>query len=179
MNNIITTNDEESPLAPFRVKDSASADWVLSKIAAIDAEKALIQAQAEQRIKELDADRERLLFRFSGELEAFARAEAEKRRRKTITLLHGSLSLRTSPARLTIADIQDAITTAKAILPEAVSTVEKLDTTAYRKYAESKLHETGEILPGCEITEASETFSIQTGSKRKSDAGSDGGQEDE
>lgn len=153
--------EEESPLAPFRVKDAASADWVLSKLAAIESEKQTITAQFKQRIIELENDAERLMFRFSAELEAFARTEAENRRRKTITLLHGSLCLRTSPARVVIASQEDALTTAKAVLPEAVQTVEKLDTRAFAKFAEARLQETGELLPGVEMTEATETFSVR------------------
>ena len=66
---------------PFRVTDESSACWVLRRLAAIEAEAALVKAQAARRVEELTADRARLLGRFSSELEAWARQEAQRRRR--------------------------------------------------------------------------------------------------
>lgn len=146
----------------FRIDSESAANWVLGKLAAIDEEAARIKAQAQKRQDELKADRERLLGRFGAELEAWAREERERRKRKTITLLNGTLAFRTTPRRFTVSDTETAMTTARAVCPDAVVTVEKLDTDAFKEYALRQLEETGEILPGVEITPEGESFSVRT-----------------
>lgn len=53
-----TDTVEEKP--PFCIDNEGAADWYCSKIAAIDAEIALLQSQHEQRIKRLESDRQAL-----------------------------------------------------------------------------------------------------------------------
>lgn len=162
-----TTEKPES----FHIDSAERADWLLKKLMHLDAEKATITAMAAQRIEELEADKNRLMGRFSGELEAWAREEAERRRRQTVTLSYGSVSFRKVASRLTVTSEADAITTARAVLPEAIQTVEHFDKAAYLAHAKTTLETTGELLPGIETTEERTSFSIKFGSSASKKGG--------
>ena len=152
----------------FTIDSESAANWLLGKLASIDAEAARIKAQAEARANELRTDRERLLSRFGSELEAFARQEAERRRRKTISLLQGSLSFRTVPSKLVISDGEAAFVNARTVCPEAIieQTTVRLDTAAYIAFAEA----TGD-LTGIDRQPEREAFKIDTaGPKTKGKA---------
>ena len=157
------TPTEDKPA--FVIDSFERADWLLGKLSALDAEKATVQAMAAQRVEELTADKRALLSRFGAELEAWARQEAQTRRRKTVTLLHGAVSFRTVPDRLDVESLEDAITTARAVAPETVTTetTERFDKAAFLAYAKAHLESTGEILPGLTQSEERESFSIKTG----------------
>jgi len=134
-----TGTDGASTKPEFRIDSAEKADWLLRKLMHIDAEKATIEAMAAQRVKELEADRAQLLARFGGELEAWARTEA------------------------------DALTTARAVLPQAIRTEtrELFDKDAYLAHAKATLESTGELLPGIETTEERTSFSIKPGGSKK------------
>lgn len=151
----------------FTIDTTEKADWLLRKLAGIDAEKATMAAMIAQRIGELDADKNALLSRFGAELEAWAREEATARRRKTVTLLHGAISFRTVPAKLIVESEADALTTARAVAPQTVmvETTERFDKAAFLAYAKAHLESTGEILPGLTQSEEKESISIRTGGK--------------
>jgi phage host-nuclease inhibitor protein Gam len=155
-----TASDTASEPERFTIDSEEKANWLLSKLAGIQAEKARITEQAKKRTAELDADYTRLLGRFSADLEAWARQDAERRRRRSVTLLHGTLAFRTVPASLRVGDPSDALTTAKAVIPTAVQTIEQLDRKAFLDFAKAHFAETGELLPGIERTEGKETFGI-------------------
>lgn len=154
----------------FHITDESSADWLLRKLLHLDAEEATVREMAAQRVAELQADKNRLMGRFGAELEAWARTEAEKRRRQTVTLSYGSVSFRKVPARLAIESEEDAITTARAVLPEAIQAVEKFDRAAYLAHAKTALETTGELLPGVGQTEERVSFSVKFGTKSKGTA---------
>lgn len=154
----------------FGITDEKSATWLLRKLRAIDEEQEAITAATAQRLKELQADRERLMGRFGSELEAWAREEAQKRHRKTITLpLAGmAVAFRTNPARLVVESEADAISAARAGVflfddnaPSFFSTVETFDRAAYLAHAKATLETTGEVLPGVAMTEERESFSVK------------------
>ncbi len=146
----------------FCIDSETSANWLLRKLAAIDSERALIKAQTVKRDAELKADADRLMHLFGDQLRAWAREEATRRRRQGVTLLFGTLSFRSQPARLMVKSEADALTTAKAILPDTVTveTVERFDKEAYLTYATAQFEETGELITGIDRTEAGESFSV-------------------
>lgn len=142
----------------FHITDESSACWVLRRLAAIEAEQALVTTQAKRRVEELEADRNRLMGRFGAELEAWAREEAERRRRRSVTTLYGTLAFRTVPARLEVTDPQsaaDVAITLGLVKPAAP------DLVAYKKRAEEALATTGELLPGVGMSEARESFAVR------------------
>lgn len=156
-----------TPTAPaekmaFHITDESSAGWVLRKLAGIRAEQERIKKQAEQRQAELRADYEGLMNRFGAELEAFAREECERRRRKSVTLLDATLSFRRTAARLVVADEEAAFVEARTACPDAVQTITKLDATTYRRWAEGQLSVNGGELPaGCDWLPEGESFAVR------------------
>jgi phage host-nuclease inhibitor protein Gam len=143
----------------FTIDSEEKANWLLNKLAAIEEEAARVKSQARKRAEELEADRNRLMGRFGAELEAFARTLAQERRRKSVTLLAGTLAFRTVPARWTITD-EDAALQAAGNLDVCVTTrVTKvtLDKAALFDYLDA----TGDLLPGIERTEAGESFCVR------------------
>ena len=138
--------------------DADKADWLLKKIAGIDAEKALIKAQAEAMLRQLDQDRAGL-ERFIPQLREWGAAELERRGRgrRTLPLFHGSLSYRKVPAGLRVADEAAALNEATA------RGLVKVDAAGYRAAALEARKETGELLPGVEVVPEREHFGIRFG----------------
>lgn len=152
--------DGQTPTRPeFHIDNEKAASWLLSKLRAIEDEKHAIEEATRQRLDELTADYDRLMNRFGGELENWARGESEIRRRKTITLpLAGaSLAFRVVPARVELAETAAEIATTLGFMKAPAP-----DLAAFRKHAETQLKETGELIPGVTIREAEERFYIKT-----------------
>lgn len=153
--------------APFVIDSETRADWYLGKLATIDAEAERIKANTARRLQELTTDRESLVQRFGDQLTVWAKGEAERRRRKTVTLSNGSIAFRAMPSRLVIDNDADALQTAKLVCPDAVTveTVEKLDRAALVAKAQETMESTGELLPGIKLMEASESIKVTAGAK--------------
>jgi hypothetical protein len=165
------TGGSETQAKPeFHIDSEKAASWLLSKLRAIEDEKAAIEDATRQRLDELTADYNRLMNRFGSELENWARGERETRRRKTITLpLAGaSLAFRTVPARVDLADTAAEIATTLGFIKAPTP-----DLSAFRKHAEAQLKETGELIPGATLREAEERFYIKTPRSKKEEAPSE------
>lgn len=182
MNNIINPLTElpeapetatQDPQERFQIDSEERANWLLKKLAAIDAERALIKAQAKKRDEELKADHDSLMGRFGEQLRAWAREEASRRKRQGVTLMYGTLAFRAQPARLVVASEPDAITTAKVVCPDAVSVeaVERFDRESFLAYATAQFEATGELLPGIDRQEAGESFSVRFAKAGKGEGG--------
>ncbi len=143
----------------FEIRDERGAAWYLRRLRAIDDERAAVTAATEQRVAELDADRRRLEHLYGDQLEAWARQEAQRRRRKTVTVpLAGmAIAFRTAPARVEVQD-QDAARDV-ALTLGYVKTAP--DLCAYRKAAAQALADRGELLPGCRVVEESERVTVR------------------
>lgn len=165
VDNVDTVDGADLPAAPeaFCIDSEDRANWYLRKRAGIAAERARVQAQAAARIAELDADDAALTRRFGSQFEAWARQEAARRRRQTVTLMQGTVAFRQVAPTLRVASQADAITTARAVCPDAVTeeTVTKLDAAALLKAARAHFEATGELLPGIERTEGRESVSVK------------------
>lgn len=156
--------------APRFVIDSREkVNWYLRKLAAIENERALVKAQAEEILRGLDADAARLRALHEADLQAWAKEELERLggRKKTLPLLFGTVAFRTVPSSLRVVGSAEAVEYAKSQGWEVVTTVEKLDGEAYKQQAAAVLHETGEVLPGVEIVPERESFSVKFGAKGK------------
>lgn len=156
---------EETEREAFRIKDDASADWYVSKIAAIDAEMALLKAQAEAAIKRLQTEKEGLETLYQGQLEAYVRQviEGDKRGRKSHILPHGTCKFTKVPARLTLAGETEAV--AYTVAEHLPCWKQQFDRTAYQEFANERLHTHGELLPGVERVPERESFKIVFGRK--------------
>lgn len=153
------------PKDTFVIEDERGANWLLSKLAANRAEQERVNAQAATRTAELETDYNKLMHLYGQQLETFARAESERRRRKTVTLQQGTIAFRSAPARLVIPDVDDATNQARIYFPDCVTTetVTRLDKTAFIKAATAHMEATGEIVQGVERLPAAETFRISFG----------------
>ena len=78
---------ETTEAEQFQIDSDRAAEWLLRKLANIEAEKARVTAQAAAIVKSLDADAERLRFLFGSQLEAYCRAKMGQGRGKSVRFL--------------------------------------------------------------------------------------------
>lgn len=166
----VEAGTEEKPA--FCIKDDATADWYVAKLAAIDAETALLKAQYEAAVKRLQNDRESLEYQFGGQLEAYIKAkiEASDGRKKSLILPHGTCAFRTVAAKIALADVAAAEVFAIEDDETQHCFESRFLPLAYKQYAEEWLQKTGELLPGVEQVPARESFSIRFGKKGEAEA---------
>lgn len=149
----------------FTINSDQAANWLLRKLANIEAEKARVQAQAAAIIKQLDQDVDNLKRVYEGELVDYARRKLAEsgRGRRTLHLLQGSVSLRLVPASVRVSDPFTALEYAKQAAPTLIRRQETIDMQAFQRLAAKQLQETGSLLPGTETTPARETHRITFG----------------
>lgn len=149
-----------SSVQPFVIDSEDKAAWVVDKMVEADQRIERLQAQFQARLSELRAERQRLDDRFGAELENWARGEAERRKRRSVTLSTGTLAFRKVPGRLTIANAEDAQCGARQAGVDAFETREVFLPAVYREAAQAHLEETGELLPGVELVPERDSFSV-------------------
>ncbi len=175
------SNETEVP-GGFTIDTKEKADWFLRKLSEFDAEEAKLKAQGAALMAQLDAmvarnktDRDAFNGRFCQQFEHFVREQIaqDKKGRRSVLFFHGTAQLRTVPPRLVVESAQDAMTTARAVCPDAVKleTREKFDSTAFLAYATQQFETTGEILPGLRRTEERESFTVKVASAGKQEGG--------
>ena len=150
------------PKAQFVIDSESAAAWYVRKMVAYDREKADVAAQAKARLAEIESQQKGLRDRYEAQLRAWATVETERRRRKSITLLSGTVAFRTVPGGIKIVDKEAALEAARGLCPEAIRTKTEvtLDGDAYRAAAQAALEDRGELLPGVELTVAQESMRI-------------------
>ena len=166
MNTLTAQAATEKP--EFHITDEAAANWLLRKLANIEAEKQRVKAQAAEIVAALDADAARLRFLYEAELAAFARERLAQggNRRKSLHLLQGTLAFRTVPASLRVADAEAALPRAHALGCTRV----EVDATAYREAAQKALEKTGELLPGVQRVPEHESFTLRFGGRSEAES---------
>jgi hypothetical protein len=163
-------NPEEVPTGgtAYVIDSEGAANWYLKKLTLWEAEKAILKAQYEQRVAEIDADKKRLEHLYQGQLEAWAREEAERRRRKTVTMPMGTISFRTVPAHVKVIDAEAALAFLETFPAESIHRnliipqPAKIDTKGYAALAEDHLNENGSLPGGCDYVPERENVSIKT-----------------
>ena len=155
---------EQADVPEFHIDSEGAANWYLRKLANIESEKQRIAAQAAKMLAALDADAQRLTRLYDGELQEYVRQELARQgnRRKSLHFLQGTTAFRTVPASVKVSDERAALAYARVSLPDAVRSVETLDTAKYREAAETALS-FGEVLPGVETTPQRESFTVKFG----------------
>jgi hypothetical protein len=85
----------------FVLDSEEKVNWLLRKLANIEAEKQRVTAQYQTMMAVLESDERSLRYCFENDLRAFAAQKLAEggNRRKTVPLLQGSLSFRTLPRR--------------------------------------------------------------------------------
>lgn len=165
MENVIE-NDEITELPErFAIDSEDRANWLLRKLANLNAERERIKAQSAAMIKRLDTEYNSLSDRFLPELEAWSRERIEQAggKRKSLPLFQGTVAFRKVPQGLKITDRWAATLYAQQNQYEFSHnplTVD-VDSYIYAKQADDHFKATGELLPGMEITPERESFSIK------------------
>jgi hypothetical protein len=158
---LVPAEDEqhEDPAVPeaFAVRDRASANWVVRKIAEARAYADHVKAWAELELRRAQREEAFFLRRFGTELEAWARAEIESSRRKSLKLPAGTVGFRTEPIRLEINDEQKLILWCRRHLPDAV----RVQTSVLRAAVKEHLVQTGECPDGTQPSGGGERFYIR------------------
>lgn len=114
---VAATPDEP---ARFAVTDMSSANWVLRKLAELQAKRDAVNAMCEAEIEAIENRRRRLLTPISNnhlffgaaygpQLEAWTREELKTQQGKRINLVHGYVGVRKNPDRLVVDDEDEAI----------------------------------------------------------------------
>ena len=109
----------------FRIDDEAKASWAVRKIVEARAYGTRVQEWARRESARAERDEQWLLRRFGPELEAWLRAELERRggRRRSVALPAGTLGVRLQPARLQVWDEPAAVAWCERQLPEALRVI--------------------------------------------------------
>ena len=157
----LTADAPEEP-EPFVPDTPEKVDWVLGKIADARARAARIRENAEKMARSEEREAERLVWQFGPTLQAFARAQTEGTRKKSLTLHHGTLGFRTKPAGVDY-DPDTARAWAFTAAPDAL----RVDRAALAKrFTVTEAGtvvdgDTGELLAFAKATPAEETFFIK------------------
>ena len=148
---------------PFCIDSDQRAEWLLRKLANLEAERVRVTAQAQAIVKQLTADAEDLHFLYGAQLESYCRAKLAQsgNRRRSVHFLQGTCAFRTVPAGLRISDQAAALHFAQDCGLGVVRHVATLDAAGYRDLAAKHLVDTGETLPGVETTPARDAFAIK------------------
>jgi len=177
-NGVVYQIDEEtgevlSAEAPgFAVEDAKSAEWVLERLQEQDALIAALNAREKAIRENIDAERRRiehrrngLLYRFKGELEAFARDNLPKGKKSWVCPF-GVVQFRTQAARLKVADPEKALAWAKAYDPDAVKVIEEFQISKLNPAFKSRMMEdspSSRETAGLDLSPETETCQISTG----------------
>lgn len=166
------TGGETTTPEQFTIDTREKADWFLKTLLSYDAEEAKLKAEAATILAQLDAmitrnkaDKDSFQGRFHQQFERFVAEQiaADRKGRKSVIFFYGTASYRTVPAQIVLESPLDAMTTARAVLPSAITTEtrEVFDRSAFLAYAKEQFEKNGEILPGVKRTEERETFSVK------------------
>jgi hypothetical protein len=158
----IPETTEPAERSEFHIDNDGAANWLLKKLANLEAEKKRVQAQAATILKQLESDAASLRYLYEAELQEYVHRKlaTSGNRRKSVHFLQGTCAFRTVPENLRIADTLAALDYAMRCQPEAVQTHTVLDTARYQERARDVLQKTGELLPGVEVTPEHETFRL-------------------
>ena len=154
------SSDWPDPFAPPVLTD-AEADELIDRLATLDERQRRIKTQAEAMCRDLDRQRERILFAHETNLRAWANFKLRGRSR-TVKRLIGSVSFRTVPGRVSLANPEEALEWCRQWCPEAIR--ETVDAKRVAPIDEPD-PETGEIIttvpPGFEWMPPRETFTVK------------------
>jgi phage host-nuclease inhibitor protein Gam len=139
----------------FTPDTADKVDWVLGRIADARARAARLRENMELMAREAEREAAFFEWKYGPALQAFARAQTEGTRRKSLRLPNGVLGYRTRPAGVSVTDDAAALAWAKSHLPAAVA--ERLD----RKALADALLASGEVVGFAALMPAEEIFFIK------------------
>lgn len=143
----------------FCIDSEERANWLVKKIIAARDYSERVKSWCEQEQRRAAREEQTLLFLFGRQIEAWAKSEIAKlRKRKTLSLPAGAVGFRSVGPRLVIDDEAVVLSWAKANLPDAVVVTEKLSKAVINEHAEKV-----GVIPdeGVHLEPASEKFFIR------------------
>jgi hypothetical protein len=141
----------------FEVHDAQSANWVVRRIAESRAYADHVKEWAAIEIRRAERDEQFFLMRFGSQLEAWARGEIGRLRRKSVKLPAGTLGFRTDPPRLLVADEAKLISWCRTTLPDAV----RVETHVLKSLVKDHVQRTGECPDGAEVSGGGQRFYVR------------------
>lgn len=143
--------------------DDNFVEWYLRKRRHIESDIATIKAQAEQMQSPLHSKLHQLEFRWKDRIEEYIRQKAYEEDKKTLAFWGGTFRLRTNAGGAKVTDSDAALRYAMENELHTMLSEPQLRLAEYRKYAEQLLRDEGELLPGVEVTEPSDSMSLKIG----------------
>jgi hypothetical protein len=140
----------------FAVEDEKTATWLVGKLAERRATIARIKEQAAAMVRDAERDIEYLEWRFGPELEMWAAANLEGKK-KSVKLLTGTVGFRSQKGKLVVVDEAACLEWARDNCPVAYVVEPRLVKTPI----DDLFQKTGEIPPGCEYVEGGEKFYVK------------------
>jgi hypothetical protein len=144
----------------FSVNDEASLDWVTRQINTANSLEAILETQYKHRKEELAKIRNLFISLYGNQMKEFVISHADHGK-KSMTLLSGTVSVRTVPETFFIADEDKFLEWALEHLPEALK--EKTMTSIDKKKVEEYFKKTGEVPAGCDTKPAEERVYVKAG----------------
>lgn len=159
---ILQKKQQETEGEGFHITSEPSALWYLRKLANLDAEQRRVKQQAQKLLASLQSEAESLKHLYQGELEEWTRQELAKKgnRKRTLHTLQGTLRFRNVPARLSLQSLSAALLQCEREGLPYIEIRQELNREEYLRYAQTRLQETGELLPGIDRNPEHESFSI-------------------
>jgi hypothetical protein len=144
--------------AEFHIDSDERADWLLRKVADCQARAVRAKAWAAREVASAEADEGRLVARFAGELEAYARSLGlTTAKKKSRAVPSGVFGFRKQPARLVVTDDAKALEWAKKNAPVAVVIVPATEKLSKADLA-TAFKPNGVIPDGAEVTDEKDVF---------------------
>lgn len=152
---------EQMPHVPegFRVRDAATAAWMVRKIVEARAYGRRVREWAARELRRAEREEKFFLYRFGQQLEEWTRRrlELEGNRRRSVSLPSGIVGLRAEPPRLKVTDEDALLRWCRANLPAAVVTEQRVLKSVVTEHVAAS----GELPQGVEVSEAQERFFIK------------------
>lgn len=155
----------------FKVGDRSSAEWVMERLTEAEAELAAIAARRKVLLDNLagmEAEAQRradwLRYRFGAELEAWAAAELEGKKQRSIKTPFGTLAFRKKAAKVVVTDEEAAVTYLEDLgLTDAVKVTKKVLLSVLNNSTGAVAYLAQEKPPGITVEPESDGFTIKTG----------------
>ena len=142
---------------PLDVISDAEADALIDRLASLDERQRRIRAQADAMCRDIERQRQSVLYAHETDLRAWAMSKLRGNRR-TVKRLVGSVSFRTVPGRALIVDPTRALDWCREYLPAAIK--ETVDPKAVLT-GETDADGVPAVPPGVEWVPARETFAVR------------------
>jgi phage host-nuclease inhibitor protein Gam len=157
------TGDPLAAAAPeaFRVRDEASANWVVRRVLEARKYAEHVEAWAATELRRAEREERFFLERYGPQLEAWARQRLTegRARGKSVRLPAGTVGFRATPPHLAVTDEPALLRWCKSHLPRAVRT--RVREQVLKNALQEHVRSTGECPQGAEVVAGGERFFVR------------------